>query len=764
MNAASAPAAVRDADDLRAGEQTDPAAAGHPELDLGALLHGRAPLARIVAVEPAGQDAVTLYRRTEEDTVVAERDTFRPWLLASADALLHLPAGDHAVTPVQGTGELNRLVEFSRWQPFQAVQGILAEAGAPHFSYASFVTQYLVWSGRTLFYDMRFEDLHRVQLDVETASLRPTAPEAAVLLLALTDNRGFERVLSAKDGDTGTGGEADLLRRLTEQLAQLDPDVIEGHNVVDFDLPYVAARAERLGVPLTWGRGGQRIWLQEKQGRLKVGARLLPSVRVHIHGRHILDTYQQVQRFDAAEGKLESYALKPVMESLELVREDREFVDRTSINELWERDPERLGRYCLDDARDVRTLAELVTPTDFYQSQVVPRTYQDVATGGTGEKINALMVRAYLAARRAVPLPEPPRPYPGGYLELRKAGVFHRVVKCDVESLYPAVMLNFGYKPRSDSLGIFLPLLDNLTKQRLHAKHQIRASRGADRAYWTGLSSSYKVLINSFYGYLGYSRANFNDYDAAEHVTTTGQRLIKDVLTALEGRRCEIIEVDTDGVYFVPPPEVDTEDAEAALIEEVGRVLPPGINLAHDGRYAGMVALKQKTYFLLTYDGKLIAKGSSLRSRRDERYLREFGQEAAVLLVEQGIETVSQRYLALARRVQKGELPVEQFARRESITSKTFHSPGLKRLAAAAQGVAVGQKVEVYQRADGSLALTSEYNRDEDRDYLLRRLHDMARRLEPLCATPTEFTRLFPKLTAKTDPDAPRLVQLSLFD
>ncbi len=765
MNAISAPVNVPEADAAPATIGSEPHV--HPHVDLAALLHGRAPLARIVAVEPAGQDAVTLYRRTEEGAVIAERDTFRPWLLASAEAVTHLPAGDQSVTPLPGTGELNRLVEFARWQPLQSAQSVLADAGVPHFSYASLVTQYLVSSGRTLFYDMRFEDLHRVQLDVETASLRPTAPEAAVLLLALTDNRGYEQVLSSAVGSSGGDrsiDEAGMLRRLTEQLAQLDPDVIEGHNVVDFDLPYLAARAERLGVPLTWGRGGQRIWLQEKQGRLKVGARLLPSVRVHIHGRHILDTYQQVQRFDAAAGKLESYALKPVMESLELVRDDREFVDRTSINDLWREDPDRLARYCLDDARDVRTLAELVTPTDFYQSQVVPRTYQDVATGGTGEKINALMVRAYLASGRAVPLPEPARPYPGGYLELRHAGVFHRVVKCDVESLYPAVMLNFDFKPRSDTLDIFLPLLENLTRQRLHAKHQIRAARGGDRAYWTGLSSSYKVLINSFYGYLGYGRANFNDYDAAERVTTTGQRLIKDVLTALEERRCEIIEVDTDGVYFVPPPEVDTEAAETALIEQVGRVLPPGINLAHDGRYAGMVALKQKTYFLLTYDGKLLATGSSLRSRRDERYLREFGREAAVLLVEQGIETVSERYLALARRVQKGELPVDQFARRESITSKTFHSPGLKRLAAAAHGVAVGQKVEVYQRADGSLALTSEYNRDEDRDYLLRRLHDMARRLEPLCATPTEFTRLFPKLSAKTDPDAPRLIQLSLFD
>lgn len=727
--------------------------------NLAALLYGTNPLPRIVALEPSGADGVTLFRRSENGGLTQERDTFSPWLLCAADAVPALPAGDHTVRTLDGTGGLSRLVEFRRWPAFSAAQSALTNAGVAYFAYSSLVTQYLIASGRTLFHDMRFEDVHRMQLDVETSTLKPSMPGAGVLVAALTDNRGLEQVLIAAQTP---GGEGELLRRVTETISRLDPDVIEGHNVIDFDLPYVAARAEALGIPLTWGRGGQRVWLQEKQGRLKVGARLLPSVRAHIHGRHILDTYQSVQRFDA-EGKLESYALKPVMESLELVREDREFVDRTAIGDLWREDPDRLARYCLDDARDVRALAEMVTPTDFYQSQVVPRTYQDVATGGTGEKINALFIRGYVGAGHAVAVPEPPRPYPGGYLELRSAGVFRRVVKCDVESLYPAVMLQYGYRPRSDTLGVFLPLLAELTERRFDAKRRIRSARGSERSYWNGLSGSYKVLINSFYGYLGYGRANFNDYDAAEQVTTTGQRLIKEVLAALEARTCEIIEVDTDGVYFVPPPEVDGEQPETALIDEVGRVLPPGINLAHDGRFAGMVALKQKTYFLLTYDGKLIAKGSSLRSRRDELYLRKFVQESAVMLINQSLQDVSARYLELAKAVQRGDLPLEQFSRRESITGKTFTSPGLKRLAAAAKGTAVGQQVRVYQRADGSLALTSEYKADEDRDYLLRRLHDMARRFEALCGTKAEFDRLFPKLTAKSDADAPRPTQLSLF-
>lgn len=719
------------------------------------LLYGRAPLPRIVAVEPAGQDAVQVFRRDNDGTLTMEPDTFSPWLLIG-EADRHALQGErHKVSALEGPGALNRLVEFPAWAGFNRALSALRAAELPHFALTSYVAQYLTAAGRTLFHDMRFEELHRLQLDIETTSLQPDAPNAAVLLVALTDNRGYEEVITAEFG------EAELLRRLTQRIVALDPDVIEGHNLLDFDLTYLLTRAQALGIPLEWGRGGQPIRLQERQGRLKVGARLLPSVRIHIYGRHILDTYQQVQRFDA-EGKLESYGLKPVMESLHLVRPDRVFVDRTEISELWRDDPQRLAQYCLDDARDVRTLSELITPTDFYQSQIIPRSYQDVATGGTGEKINALLVRAYHAEAQAVPLPQPARDYPGGYLELRQSGVFRHVVKCDVESLYPSVMLSYGVQPRSDTQHVFLPLLGDLTHRRLEAKRHIKTTQGPEQAYWNGLSASYKVLINSFYGYLGYARANFNDFDAAEFVTTTGQDLIKKVLTALEERGCQIIEVDTDGVYFVAPAGVQDEAAETALIEAVGQVLPEGIRLAHDGRYVGMVSLKQKTYFLLTYDGKLIAKGSSLRSRRDERYLRDFVQRAAVTLIEQSLEAVSEQYLDLARQVQRGELPVEEYARNESITNKTFHSPGLKRLAAAARGMAVGQKVAVYQRNDGSLALTAEYASDEDRDYLLRRLHDMARRFEAVCPDRDTFDHLFPKFTASSDPtQAP--VQLSLF-
>ena len=164
-------------------------------------------------------------------------------------------------------------------------------------------------------------------------------------------------------------------------------------------------------------------------------------------------------------------------------------------------------RYALDDVRDVEVLSSLATPTEFYQTQLLPRSFQAVATGGPGEKLNDLMLRVYLMDGHSVPTAESSRGYAGGHAELLATGVFRPVVKCDVESLYPSIMLSEGITSSRDTLGAYLPMLAELTRRRLEAKAEsrraVQAGQEAERAMWEGMQGSFKVLINSFYGYLG---------------------------------------------------------------------------------------------------------------------------------------------------------------------------------------------------------------------------------------------------------------------
>jgi DNA polymerase elongation subunit (family B) len=94
------------------------------------------------------------------------------------------------------------------------------------------------------------------------------------------------------------------------------------------------------------------------------------------------------------------------------------------------------------------------------------------------------------------------------------------------------------------------------------------------------------------------------------------------------------VEIDTDGIYFVPPKGIDTENKERALVERLNQSLPEGIEVSMDGRYRAMFSYKRKNYALLGEKGELMIKGSALRSRGMEKYLRDFLSEMIRLLLE----------------------------------------------------------------------------------------------------------------------------------
>ncbi len=706
-------------------------------LDTQTILFGSDPLEGIMAVEPAG-DRVAIYRRVDGGVVREDRE-FTPWLVA-AEKLDLLSA---RWTELEGDGYYRQLATFPNWNAARAARFKLRDEHASAIAYPSAVKQYLTMSGQTMFKGMGYADVHRLQLDIETLGLSPDPPENAIFLIAISDNRGFETVLE--------GTERDMLTRMVEILRELDPDVIEGHNIIGFDLPYIAKRAAMCGVRVGIGRDGSEMTVGYEQNT-SIGAISRSLTPYHVHGRHIIDTLIGVQRYDISRGVLSSYGLKECARVFGIACEGRIEIPHEKIAEVWGRDPERVKTYALQDVIETRRLSELVSPAEFFLTEMIPDSYSSVATTGTGEKINSILLREYLRQGRAIPRPQLPREVPGGYTEVRMTGLINRVVKCDVESLYPSLMITHCIAPASDKLGIFIPALYELTRRRIDAKGRAKASAGQERAYWDGLQSSFKTLINSFYGYLGAVTFNFNDYDAAERITTEGQATVKRIAEELVATGSGVIEIDTDGVYFQPPEGVDGEESETRYIEEIGRVLPAGIRLAHDGRYQAMLSLKVKNYVLVGYRGERVFRGASMRSRADELFGREFIARAVDLLVEGKPGEVAELYRQIAGDIEAKRLPLLKFVRRERITEKTFTSAARRRLAEAARGASVGEYISVYQRADGSIGRAENYANDEDTRYLLDKLYKFASRLRE--AFGSEFDALFPKPSAKTKAEA----------
>jgi len=694
--------------------------------DTDVLLFGADSTRGIVAVEVDEREAV-IYRRVglflEE-----ERRPLRLWILTADPGDL---AGARW-SQLDGEG-LRWLAVFDSLQHWQTARRAVREAHAEHLAYPSPAKCYLSISGITLFKSMSFDEVHRMAIDLETQGLSPTEPSAKVLLIAVSDNRGYEEVLS--------GPEEEILTRFAQVVRDRDPDVIEGHNLYGFDLPFLQERANRCRVPLYLGRDGSPLRIGS-QRNCAVGGTTRPYTQFHIYGRHLIDTLFATQRFDWARGELSSYGLKEVAQALGITEEGRVILDRRDVQAQMADDEARVRLYALQDVRETRKLSQIVGATDFYLTQMVPDTYESVAVTGTGEKIDSLLVREYIRRGHAVPLSRPSRPYPGGLTECRITGVIRTVVKADVESLYPSLMLTRGIKPSSDTLDVFLPALRELTRRRLEAKAKAKTATGTDAAYWDGVQSSFKTLINSFYGYLA-GPFHFNDYDAAEAVTRGGQEVLTTMARLIEDRGGRVIEMDTDGVYFQPPPPVVGREAEKEFVAEIAAGLPDGIRLAYEGSYAAMISLKMKNYVLVGYDGSKVFKGSALRSRADEPFGRQFIADAVELLVTGEIERLADLYRDTLSRLQQGLVPPEQFCRRERVTENTFGEALSKRWVRILDRVRVGDYVNVYRRKDGTLGLLEEYAGDEDRDHLALKLYKFAARLKD--AVGPDFDRLFPK-------------------
>ena len=711
---------------------------------------------RIVAVETRQSDATLFHRDSKTGETHQEVVEFRPWIMQRESEARILP--DSCDEKLNGEG-YNRLIWFDSWKSYLTGRQILRDERRDYLSYGSAVKQFLIGTGRTLFKQMVFTDLVRMQIDIETSDLSFLAPDACIFMIVASDNRGHEAVL--------VGDEWEMLSELTHLVQTWNPDVIEGHNFYSFDLPWIRARAAQLGVELAWGRDGSVMQVGQERNAA-IGANTRPFVGHYVWGRHIIDTLFQTQRFDLAKGEISSYGLKECARHYHIAEPDRVLLDRADIVRLYKEDPEMVTAYALGDVRETRRLAEVVAPTEFYQTQMVPDSYQSVAVTGSGEKINSVFVRAYLERRQGVARQQAPQPYGGGYTEMRVSGVVPRIVKADVESLYPSIMLTHGVSSSSDSLQLFLPLLRELTERRIKAKNLAKkAGEGDDlrrSAYYDGLQGSYKLLINSFYGYLG-APFYFNDYTAAARVTEIGQEIVKNIADELEKLKATVIEIDTDGVYFQPPPNTpEGEESEAAFVAKVGKRLDEGIRLAFDGRYRTMLSLKAKNYVLVSYEGKKTFKGSSLRSRADEKFGRKFLNEAVDLLLANEPEKLAALYHDLLAKIEAQTMGIEEIARRERVTEKTFNSDAKKRAATAMAGMTVGDYAILYQRKDKSLALAADYQNDDDIEYYQTKLYKFAQRLQ--AAIGDDFDKLFPKpLTgAKRKAKEAEKHQMALFD
>ena len=730
----------------------------HPTSDISEeWLWGWDPTPGIVSVWADGSGRATIWRRLSGQ-LVREQQRFRPWLLLDRlDDLQHLgtrlqPPGTDAANiwyrELEGNGELRYLVSATDAQTLRkavlhgARQRLgmrltnLRELGQDAILTLPPEEQYLVSSGRTYFRDLTFDDLHRLQFDLETQGVNPHVHR--IFMVSVRDPAGMLTVLESK-GDTDAD-EAALIRELSAVIRDADPDVIENHNLHGFDLPFLHRRAGMLGVPLDFARIGPPGFGQRAASRGMTPETEGPRrVRFVIPGRELIDTLDAVWRYDFATRELPGHGLKAVARHLGVAAPDREMIRGDLVYSTFLEDPGRVRRYATADVEEVAGLARLLGGSAFALARMAPRRYERLADAGAATGvIDPLLVRAYLHSVAALPAHNATRqaPHTGAALHLFAAGVAGRVVKADVASLYPSLMRAFRIGPSRDYLGAMITMVDRLVELRLDAKAAARAAPPASAARYLneGTSAAMKLVVNSAYGYLaaGGGLTRFADVDAANEVTRRGRETLALICRELAARGVTLLEADTDGVYFAVPPSW-TEEDERRVVSEVAALLPPLVQLEFEGRYRAMLSHEPKNYALLGYDGSLVLKGVAFRSSRAEPFGQAFLRRAINRLLTGDVAGVQEVYVETIDALRAREVTTHDVSSRVRLTkgperyaALREHRRELMYEALLARGVTTwraGDKVRVYRTRSGwSHLLTDEDPRDYDVEHYVRAL------------------------------------------
>src|SRR6266545_7362501 len=215
------------------------------DFEKNTILFGADPTPRIVAIELGETGTVKVHRREKDGSTTTDVEPFHPFVWADSDVV---DLGIEA-EKLKGDLKFGWLITVDSWKELIALRNGLKNVGREFFALSDPVQHYLTASGRTLFKGLPFEELKRMQLEVlqwedAVAGGGETGRDDHIMSIALSDNTGWEEMIIVDPANVEESEHA-ALKRLTALIKERDPDVIEGHNLFRFDLPYLVSRAKK---------------------------------------------------------------------------------------------------------------------------------------------------------------------------------------------------------------------------------------------------------------------------------------------------------------------------------------------------------------------------------------------------------------------------------------------------------------------------------------------------------------------------------------
>lgn len=456
-----------------------------------------------------------------------------------------------------------------------------------HFLALSPSEQFMIQSGIRLFKGTDdYNDVHRLQFDLETEGLDPTINR--IFQVGMKDNQGLNNITEVysqteleytKEALAELPeDELNILKRQFERekdvyerraiehffntIDKLKPDIIAGYNSANFDWPFIETRCKMLGFDITEVAKTlhpKKQYRVNKRGTLKLGQETEFYTQSIMWGHNILDVSHLVRKAQAINSDIKKWGLKYITEYSDANKPNRVYVDGAKIHKIWadratrysfnnengEYHPLKSGeevedglekvrgdyiiqRYLQDDLWETEKVDEIYSQATFLLSKMVPLDYIRNATMGTATLWRIIMLTWSYENDLAIPITIPKRKFVGGLARLIEVGYAKGVVKLDYAALYPNIELTHGIFPSIDIMRVMEGLLLYIADTRDEYKALLNKAKQDGDSYMESMYDKkqlpLKILANSFFGSLGATNLfNWGDTDTAEETTARGR-------------------------------------------------------------------------------------------------------------------------------------------------------------------------------------------------------------------------------------------------
>ncbi len=401
------------------------------------------------------------------------------------------------------------------------------------------IEQFMIQTGKRQFkgYD-DYDQLLRLEFDLETEGLDPQ--KDCISQIGIRTNKGFEKIIPILgEGEEKMVNEIRGLEEFFKIVRQIDPDVLTGHNIENFDLWFIDERLklrdsslEKFTEHIFPHRG---IYKANKQKVLKLGGEMEYYTPTIMWGTAITDSLFAVRRAQALNSNIKKADLKYITKFAKLNKPNRVYVPGKVINDTWIDEKKRYAhndenghwykitktllqktfsndnnvetkryelldnntklydkkenetfnivsgryiveRYLLDDLYETDKVELSFNQTNYQICKMLPVPFEKMCTMGTAAIWKYIMCTWSYENNLAIPELIDTHAFTGGLSRLLVTGYVDKIIKLDYNSLYPSIILTHDINTDIDIMGAMSTMLEYILTKREEYKGEKKSA------------------------------------------------------------------------------------------------------------------------------------------------------------------------------------------------------------------------------------------------------------------------------------------------